>query len=187
MLYIPVCSIISSFLLGYYISGWSYASFWNVNLFCIMLTIASMQLGKSLCAIQTTYEAVESTMNIYLFLAAMVSGIFVNPRSIPIYLHWVIYLSISFWGLSGATLSILEHADTGEDQCSDFVTCIIFNRNFVAWFVGYGSVTTLYKSLISLCLATILLVLVEYYFLHRKISPCINHKMIKNKKQDTVP
>lgn len=175
----PIVSIIVSFSLAFAISnGWDFGSFLDVVLFSIMLTISHLQFGKMLTAALPTYQAVAGGYSVYTYLGSVVSGIFVNPTQIPSYLHGIMYMSLSFWGISGAELSQLEHIDIGNDQCLTFISCIAYNRNVIANLSGYTMLTTAQKSMTALFVASILLVVVEYCFLMKKVSRRGNYKQV---------
>lgn len=186
MLSIPVVSIVVSFTIAYMILGWQWESFWAVNLFCIMLTISSLQLGKAICAALKTFEAVSGCYSVYLYLGLVCSGLFVNPGAVPSYFRWAMYMSLSFWGISGAQLSQLEHVDIGEDQCLTLVSCILYDRNIFAQMTGYTYVTTAYQSIVVLSIIAILLILVEYYCIFQKVSQRTNYEVVESLAKSTM-
>mmetsp|Transcript_11945 Transcript_11945/g.25865 ORF Transcript_11945/g.25865 Transcript_11945/m.25865 type:complete len:558 (+) Transcript_11945:1593-3266(+) len=179
MVYVPILSIVISFSISYAIFEWHWGSFWDVVLFSIMLLVSALQFGKVLIAALSTYQAVAGAYSVYAYLGLVVSGFFVNPSKVPSYLHWIMYMSLGFWGISGAELSQLEHVDIGEEPCLTFVTCIVFDRNFIAQATGFAAVTTAHQSMVSLFLATVLLILIEYCFLLRKVSQRGNYKRVE--------
>ncbi len=108
----PIVAIIVSFPLVFVISNdWDFGSFLDV----VLLTISHLQLGKTLSSALPTYQAVAGGYSLYTYLGLVVSGLFVSPTQIPSYLHGIMYMSLSFWGISGAELSQLEHIDIGND------------------------------------------------------------------------
>jgi len=179
MIYITVLSTIVAFAIAYGIFGWAWASFWDVVLFSTMLTLTSLQFGKMLCAAIGTYQAVAGVYSVYIYLGMVVSGFVVNPAKIPSYFRWVMYFSLSFWGISGAELTQLEHISIGEEQCLTMISCIVLNRNWIAQATGFTLVTTAHISMVALFVAAILLVLIEYCFLLRKVQQRGNFEKVK--------
>ena len=179
MFSLPIVSIIISFSLAFAISSsWNFGSFLDVVLFSVMLTISHLQFGKMLSAALQTYQAVAGCYSIYTYLGMVVSGSFVNPAKIPSYLNGIMYMSLSFWGISGALLSQLEHVNIGNNQCLTLISCIAYNRNVMAYLSGYTMLTTAQKSMAALLVATILFVLVEYCLLLKKVSRRGNYKQV---------
>jgi len=176
--YLPIVSVAVSFSIAYACYGWKFDSFWDVNLFSIMLTVSSLQFGKLLNAAMQTYHAAGGLYALYAYLSLMVAGFTVNPAKVPSYLHWIMYMSLSFWGTSGVELSQLEHMDIGNKNCLTFISCIAYNPNFIAHLTGYTVLTTAQKSMYALCFAAILLVLIEYCFLLKKVSQRGNYKRV---------
>lgn len=182
MLWIPLVTIPVSFSIAYAIFGWQWESFWVVSLFCIMYTICNLQFGKTLCAALGTYRAVVTCYSVYLCLGVVCSGFYVNPANVPTYLRLIMFMSLSFWGLTGTALSQLEYVNIGEEQCLSFASCIMYDRNFLAHFTGYVSVTTEYQSMLALCIIALVLVFLEYYFISRKVSQRGNYETVKTSK-----
>eukprot|EP00984_Skeletonema_dohrnii_P014524 scaffold6114_cov79-Skeletonema_dohrnii-CCMP3373.AAC.4 len=152
--YLPIVSVTVSFSIAFTCYGWKYDSFWDVILFSIMLTVSSLQFGKLLNAAMQTYHAVAGVYALYAHLSLMVAGFTVNPAKVPSYLHWIMYMSLSFWGISGVELSQLEHMDIGNKNCLTFISCIAYNPNFIAHLTGYTVLTTAQKSIKCLDEAT---------------------------------
>eukprot|EP00984_Skeletonema_dohrnii_P003995 scaffold1364_cov75-Skeletonema_dohrnii-CCMP3373.AAC.2 len=138
-----------------------------------------LPFGKMLSAAMQTYQAVAGFYSAYSYLSLVVSGFFVNPAKIPSYLHWIMYMSLSFWGVSGVQLSQLEHSDIGNKNCLTMISCIAYNPNFIAHLTGYTVLTTAQKSMSTLCFAAILLVLIEYCLLLKKVSQRGNYKRVE--------
>ena len=176
-IYIPIISIAGSLTLTFTIFGWDWNPFWNVNLFCIMLTIATLQFGKTLCAALGSYQSVSAVYPMYIFFSLICSGIFVNPAKVPIYLRWIMYLSIIFYGVSGSQLSVMEHAKPSEDQCLSLVSCITSDPSFIANLSGFSSVTSVYLSIVCLIVTVVLLAALEYIFLVKRTSQRDNYKI----------
>lgn len=179
MVYLPIVSIILSFAIVYAMFGWSFSSFWDVVLFAIMLTINALQFGKMLCAAMSTYQGVAGLYSVYMYLGVIVSGFFVNPRKIPDSLRWIMYLSLSFWAISGAELTHIANVPIGEGQCLTIISCIMLNQSTFAQYLGFTAVTTAQLSMLALFIGLLLLVLIEYCFLLQKVQQRGNFEKVE--------
>ena len=189
MVYVPILSIIVSFSIVYGIFGWSFAGYWEVVLFPIMLTCTTLQFGKMLVAALGNYQTVVGLYSVYTYIGLVVSGFFVNPAKVPTYLRWIMYLSIGFWGISGAELTQLMYVSISEEQCLTLISCIMLNRNFIASFTGFAAVTSPTLSMAALFIGSILLVFIEYCLLLRKVQQRGNFEKVEpplNAKASTI-
>lgn len=193
LVYLPILVIIVSLSIAYGIFGWPFTGFWDVCLFSIMVTITELQFGKMLCTVMSKFQSVASLYAVYTYLGAVVSGkisfnyiwpkhrrcnsanllnfsgFFVNPARIPSYFRWVMYSSLAFWGISGAELTQVAQYSIDEEQCLTAISCLILNRNSIAQYMGFTTVTTAHVSMLALLIALLLLLLIEYLYLLRKV------------------
>lgn len=185
MMFVPIISIVVSLTLAFATFGRDWKPFWNVNLFCIMLTISTLQFGKTLCAALKSYQSVSGVYSVYIFLSLICSGFFVNPAKVPIYLRWVMYLSMTFYGVSGSQLSVMEHTKPSEEQCLSMVSCITSDPSFIANLSGFSSVTSVHRSIVCLTMAVALLAALEYLFLVKRTSQRGNYKIHQTGRKQT--
>ena len=169
---IPFVAIILGHSFGYAILGWEWDTFLVQILFAIVYTTAALQVGKTLSvAARGDYTKLTRGYVLFIFLSILFSGFFVNVNNVPEYLRWLVYLSLTFWGLSGAALNQLQfNSNFGEDPCLSFATCISFDRNFLARYFGYTPTTTALLSMLVLLIWVVVFFLLEGFLLFRVSS-----------------
>eukprot|EP00984_Skeletonema_dohrnii_P016712 scaffold7470_cov84-Skeletonema_dohrnii-CCMP3373.AAC.3 len=156
---IPVVAIVLGHLIGYPILGWEWDTFLVQILFAIGYTTAAIQVGKTLSvAARGDYTKLTRGYVLFIFLSILFSGFFVNVNNVPDYLRW------------------LFNGNFGENPCLSFVTCIAFDRNFLARYFGYTPTTTTLLSILVLLIWLVAFFLLEGFLLLRfsSASPKLN-------------
>ena len=90
------------------------------------------------------------------------------------------YSSLAFWGISGAELTQVAQFSVDEEQCLTIVSCLILNRNSIAQYMGFTAVTTAHVSMLALLIALLLFILIEYFFLLRKVQQRGNFEKVNH-------
>ena len=67
-----------------------------------------------------------------------------------------------------------------EEQCLTIVSCLILNRNSIAQYMGFTTVTTAHVSMLALLIALLLFILIEYFFLLRKVQQRGNFEKVNH-------
>lgn len=184
---VPFVAIILAHIIGYVILGWEWNTFLVQILFVIAHTTASIQVGKTLSvAARGDYTKLTRWYVLFVFLSILFSGFFVNTRNVPEYLIWLVYLSLTFWGLSGAQLNQLQYNSAlGQDSCLSFASCIAGDGNFLARYFGYSPITTTLLSFVVLLIWLVAFLCIEGILLAKVAAPSANNlnssgKMKKN-------
>ena len=178
LFYIVILSVTVSLALAYETLGWQWESFWIHNLFCIMTTIAALQLGKTIAAGMSSCEASSALTNVLLYLGFVFSGVFVNPTKVPSSLTWLMYVSPFFWGNAGSQLSMLQYTKLGEQPCQSFASCLGYSPSVMAQLMGYASTATARTSMFVLVSFVIVMVFIEYILLRRKVVQRSNYTRV---------
>lgn len=149
---IPVAAIALGQMIGYGILGWEWNTILVQILFAVIYTLAVMQVGKTFVVVaRGDYTKLTRGFVLFVFLSILFSGFFVNVNKVPDHLRWLVYLSPTFWGLSGAVLNQLQfNGNFGGDPCRSFASCIALDRNFLARLYGYTPMTTALLSMLVL-------------------------------------
>lgn len=179
---IPVIAIVVGQMVGYAILEWQWLGTFLVQiLFVIVYTITAMQVGKTVVvAARGDYTLLTRGYVLFVFVSILFSGFFVNVNNVPESLRWLGYLSLTFWGLSGAVLNQLQFNENfGEDPCLSFVTCIGYDRDFLARYFGYTPTTTTLLSMVVLFVWFFIFFVLEGFLLFRFSSVSTKLKISK--------
>eukprot|EP00531_Pseudo-nitzschia_arenysensis_P017630 CAMPEP_0116131588 /NCGR_PEP_ID=MMETSP0329-20121206/9088_1 /TAXON_ID=697910 /ORGANISM="Pseudo-nitzschia arenysensis, Strain B593" /LENGTH=1203 /DNA_ID=CAMNT_0003626033 /DNA_START=45 /DNA_END=3656 /DNA_ORIENTATION=- len=187
MFYAPIISITLSLAINHAVLGWNWESFVPTCLFMTLMTIVLLQFGKTISAITNQFQIVAGVFNVFIFLGFVMSGSVVNPNKIPVAARWMMYMTPIFWGNGGTLLTMFQYTnDLGEQPCQSFASCIVYNPNFMAHVTGFPALITARAAMFVLIGMFLILALIEYILLCRKVVQRNDYTMLSDSKTNSI-
>ena len=156
--------------LSYFALQWSFIdTFLPQYLFSSMYLMSTMQLGRVLgIFFRGDYHRLTKMYSLYIFFTFLFGVI--SPNKIPPYLSWLVYMSSTFWAVSGSGLTQFQfnHHIGERPVCQSLASCLAYEPNVLGRFFGYTPISTSHLSMIVLVLSLTVLMIIEGYFLYSR-------------------
>ena len=177
---LPLFATLVALTIGYLVLGWPAESFLVTYLITVFHLLAQMQLGRALMVVFRG-ERIFFMLNLLVaFYNVLFSGLLASPNDSPNGLLWLFMLSFSYWALSGAVLYQFQFfGNLGQDPCTSFLACALFDEDAVVEASGLGKLTTPFRSLGVLVGFFFLCALAEYLLLRNRRTHFVNPKRAK--------
>eukprot|EP00978_Attheya_sp_CCMP212_P015797 scaffold40888_cov56-Attheya_sp.AAC.2 len=166
---IPMLSLLVAIPMAFGILGWDFSAFLNIYLFSCIYVLVIMEMGRCLMLLHRGHFVYWDYLFVILFFNAIFSGILAPPASVPEGLHFMFFLSFTYWVMSGSVLSLFEDSSRlTEGPCQGFLACVMTNGSFVADPSGFSYLSSPYRAMFSLFGSLIVLAITEYLLLRNR-------------------
>jgi hypothetical protein len=151
------------------ILGWDFSAFLNIYLFLCIYLLVMMEMGRCLMILLRGHFKFWDCFFVILFFNTLFAGVLVPPPSVPEGLHFMFFLSFTFWVMSGSVLSIFEDSSRlAEGPCQGFLDCVMTNGSFVADPSGFSYLSSPFRAMFILFGSLIVLAITEYLLLRNR-------------------
>ncbi len=171
MFSMPIIALAVSIAIGYAVLGWDFDTYIDQYLFSALFLMVSLQSGR--CLLIYVDGDIPTCNQVYTMVVAfngLMSGAFISPNKLPMYLRWIFYVSTGFWSVSGISLVHFEDGTLFDASvpCSSLVSCLLQDGAFLGRVFGFTPISTprlAYQVLLGCLVAYFVL---EYAMMYRK-------------------
>ena len=161
---VPVLSVFVAIVPLYAILSLPFETYLVQCLYSVVTLMVTHQLGRVIAVFfRGDPSKVVNAITVVLVASFFFSGCIVASWKLPISIRWIMYLSVTFWAVSGSVMTQFDDSvyDNSE-SCHDFISCVVSDGRFVTHSLGFAQITTSNLSLIVLTGTSVVLAVVEY-------------------------
>ena len=149
----PVVGILMGTFPVYLILGWNLRTYFIHAIFSGLSCVGVILIGRFAAVwFRGRADAVVQVMTLVILAGFAFSSIPIASWKFPPYLRWIVYFSLSFWGISGSVMTLFD-PDTvydNSEECVDALTCVSSDGRFITHVLGFAQHTTQHMSLTAL-------------------------------------
>ena len=181
LLCMPIGGVMLSVIIAYLVLQWSNDTILIQFIFVALYLLLSQACGRVLALVYDgSYSSFSKGYYVVLMLGSFFSGTLTSISNFSGVLRIPMYLSHNFWAISGAVLHQLNKGhQLGEDPCTNYISCLVNNKAYMASFFGYSQVTTTMLSFIVLVVALCITLCMEMVYLRHRLKKFAKYTQVK--------